>query len=62
MDAKNAESSHGGMEAHHAARPMKVVVAEDGCTWLCDAGVDEQKDLKAQGCWSCAEVPFTRND
>jgi hypothetical protein len=41
---------------------MKVVVAEDGCTWLCDANVDEGKDLKEQGCWNCKDVAFTRND
>ena len=37
------------------ARPMKVVVAKDGCTWLCDADVDETKDLKEQGCWRCGD-------
>jgi hypothetical protein len=41
---------------------MKVVVAKDGCTWLCDVGVDETKDLKEQGCWNCGEVTFTRDD
>jgi hypothetical protein len=41
---------------------MKVVVADNGCTWLCDANVDESKDLDEQGCWRCAEVPFTRSD
>jgi hypothetical protein len=50
------------MEPHKAARPMKVVVAEDGCTWLCDADVDEKGNLREQGCWRCAEIPFTRND
>lgn len=47
---------------HEAARPMKVVVARDGNTWLCDAGADESRDLKDQGCWRCEDVPFTRND
>ncbi len=47
---------------HRAARPMKVVVDKNGCIWLCDANVDESKDLKEQGCWRCAEVPFSRND
>ena len=55
-------ASDGRAEPHKAARPMRVVVAEDGCTWLCDADVDESRDLNQQGCWRCAEVPFTRND
>ncbi len=49
-------------DLHKAARPMKVVVGENGCTWLCDADVDESKDLEEQGCWRCADVAFTRND
>jgi hypothetical protein len=51
-----------GVEPHRAARPMKVVVAEDGCTWLCDSDVDASKDLEAQGCWNCGDVAFTRDD
>ena len=62
MDAKHGDTVSVGLEPHHAARPMKVVVAEDGCTWLCDADVDESKDLKKQGCWSCGDVAFTRDD
>ena len=49
-------------EEHHAARPMKTVTDEKGDIWLCDADVDETKDLKSQGCWRCAEVAFTRDD
>jgi hypothetical protein len=41
---------------------MKVLMDEDGCAWLCDADVDESKDLKDQGCWRCGDLPFTRND
>jgi hypothetical protein len=41
---------------------MRVVVAKDGCTWLCDADVDETKDLGEQGCWRCGDLAFTRND
>jgi len=62
MEVRNGETLYVGKEPHAAARPMKVVVAADGCTWLCDAEVDEAGDLQAQGCWRCAEVPFTRND
>ena len=62
MDIQQTSSRSVAREAHDAARPMKVVVAGDGCTWLCDAEVEEAGDLEAQGCWRCAEVPFTRND
>jgi hypothetical protein len=47
---------------HRAARPMKVVTDSKGDPWLCDAHVDPSRDLEAQGCWSCGEIPFTRND
>ncbi len=62
MDVRHGDTLYVGMEPHAAARPMKVVVAEDGCTWLCDADVDEGGDLETQGCWRCGDVPFTRND
>ena len=47
---------------HKAARPMKVVMADDGCAWLCDAEVDEARDLRRQGCWRCGDLAFTRDD
>ena len=62
MEVKHGDTLYVGTEAHKAARPMRVVVADDGCTWLCDAGVDETGDLKEQGCWRCDDVAFTRND
>ncbi len=62
MEVKHGDTLFVGPEPHKAARPMKVVVAETGCTWLCDINVDESKDLRDQGCWRCAELPFTRND
>jgi hypothetical protein len=51
-----------GPESHKAARPMKVVVDVNGCTWLCDADVNVDGDLKEQGCWRCDEIAFTRDD
>jgi hypothetical protein len=47
-----------------AARPMEIVRDKNGDCWLCDKGVDPEKDLKEQGCWQCAgqEMPFTRQD
>ena len=62
MEVTSGDTLYVGKEPHAAARPMKVVVTADGCTWLCDADVDESRDLNEQGCWRCAEVPFTRND
>lgn len=50
------------IEPHHAARPMEVVVDADGERWICDSGVDRSQDLAAQGCWSCGDLAFTRND
>jgi hypothetical protein len=41
---------------------MKVVIDKGGCTWLCDAKVDEGQNLKEQGCWNCKDVAFTRDD
>ena len=61
MEAKHGDTVYVGPEPHKAARPMKVVVADNGCTWLCDASVDETRDLEEQGCWRCAEVPFSLN-
>ena len=62
MDTRYGDTVYVGTEPHKAARPMKVVVDDDGCTWLCDAGVDEGKNLKEQGCWRCADLAFTRDD
>jgi len=49
-------------ESRHPARPLKVVLDNEGCSWICDASVDEGNDLEGQGCWRCSEVQFTRND
>ncbi len=62
MDSQNEEEAGEEYEPHEAARPMRVIMDRDGCTWLCDASVDETKDLKDQGCWRCEDLPFTRDD
>jgi hypothetical protein len=62
MGIRDGDEGHAEPEPHRAARPMKVVVADDGCTWLCDADVDEDGDLGKQGCWRCGDLPFTRDD
>ena len=40
MDVKDEDTVRFGKEDGREARPMKVVVAEDGSTWLCDADAD----------------------
>ena len=57
-----SNSSNDTQSTYEAARPMKVVVDHEGCSWICDTEVDEGKDLGGQGCWRCADVAFTRND
>jgi len=47
---------------HPGARPMEVVIAEDGCWWLCDKGINRKDNLEQQGCWRCRDLAFTRND
>jgi hypothetical protein len=47
---------------HPGARPMQVYFDKDGCWWLCDKGIDPNKDLLKQGCWRCKDMAFTRND
>ena len=47
---------------HPGARPMEVLVDEEGCLWLCDKGVDSERRFEEQGCWRCKDLQFTRND
>lgn len=56
----NTEENH--LAPHQAARPMEVIKDKEGELWLCDKGVDKSRDLRAQGCWRCGEVAFTRDD
>jgi hypothetical protein len=56
MNEKNEQKF--GMEPHQAARPLKFVKDKDGNGWLCDANIDVNGDLKAQGCWRCEEMAF----
>jgi hypothetical protein len=48
--------------APQAARPMKVIVDESGCPWLCDAEANPRGDLKAQGCWRCTDAAVTKHN
>jgi len=47
---------------HPSARPMQVYLDKEGCMWLCDKGIDPNKDFDQQGCWRCRDLTFTRND
>jgi len=60
--AEKKKEKKTGQAVHKAARPLKVVTDKTGESWLCDKGVDEGGDLKAQGCWRCQDLAFTRND
>jgi hypothetical protein len=62
MNAQSDKTIWAEPEPHKAARPMRAVVDDDGCSWLCEADVNQDKDLREQGCWNCGEVAFTRND
>lgn len=46
--------------AQNPARPLRYVKDKDGRGWLCDcdADIDFNGDLEAQGCWRCEDVPF----
>lgn len=46
------------VSAHKAARPLKYVKDKEGNGWLCDADIDLNGDLKAQGCWRCEDMAF----
>ena len=60
IEAKMADDVY--VEPHKAARPMVVVVDDEGTPWLCDKEVNPEFDLSDQGCWNCGEIAFTRND
>ncbi len=45
-------------EPEYPGRPLEYVKDRDGTGWLCDKGVDKNRDLRAQGCWRCDEVNF----
>lgn len=47
---------------HPGARPMQVFLDKDGCMWLCDKDIDQDRPFESQGCWRCKDVTFTRND
>ena len=58
------ENEKENIEEHEPARPMIVVKGQDGKSWLCDRGVNPEKDLEKQGCWQCGDehFAFTRDD
>ena len=49
-----------GTKAHEAARPLVFFKDKNGHGWLCDKGkeLDQDRDLRKQGCWRCDEMAF----
>jgi len=47
-----------GFDPEFTTRPKKIVRDRHGRLWLCDASVDENGDLEAQGCWRCGSLIF----
>jgi hypothetical protein len=45
---------------HPSARPMQVLVDDDGVLYLCDEDIDPNRPFKDQACWTCDQVLFTR--
>ncbi|UCG85739.1 MAG: hypothetical protein JSW71_17740 [Gemmatimonadota bacterium] len=43
-----------------SARPIKVVVDQSGEYWICDADVDPNGDLGAQGCAPHSEIHLVK--
>jgi len=58
MSETNNNKTSTTVSAHKAARPLKYFKDEVGNGWLCDANVDFNGDLEAQGCWRCEDVAF----
>ncbi len=60
--AKNEKPQIGKGIYHPGARPMQVLLDDNGCLWLCDKGIDPKKGFAKQNCWRCRDLQFTRND
>lgn len=53
--------NHGKITTMGGARPMKVVVDDQGFEWLCDKNVDSNGSFAGQGCWRTDQMAFDRN-
>jgi len=51
-----------GISVLKPARPMQILLDEQGESWICDLIVDPGEDFRSQGCIPCGELTFTRND
>jgi hypothetical protein len=60
MKAQNQKLGNGIQ--YNGARGMKTFKDANGNVWLCDRGVDPNKDFESQGCWRIDQMPFDRND
>jgi len=43
-------------DVNSGVRSLKVVVDDDGESWICDADVDPSMDLPEMGCWRCKDL------
>ena len=46
----------GGGILKPSARPVSIQIGSDGEYWLCDDGVDSNKDFREQGCVAHSEI------
>jgi len=54
-------NNQSGMSAKGGARPMKVVIDNQGYEWLRDKHVDDSGSFAGQGCWRTDQMSFDRN-
>jgi hypothetical protein len=57
-EEKKEEERKPDYVSHRAVRPLKFVKDKNGNGWLCDANVDPNGNLEAQGCWRCEDMAF----
>jgi len=53
MGSNGKKSTENGTFKDRPARPIKVIVDDQGEFWICDLEADAAKDLKSQGCVPC---------
>jgi hypothetical protein len=58
----NQNQKFGNGIQYSGARGTETHKDKDGYVWLCDRGVDPNKDFKSQGCWRVDQMAFDRND
>jgi hypothetical protein len=59
---KKQNQNFGNGIRYNGARGMETHIDNNGYVWLCDLGVDPDKDFSSQGCWRVDLMQFDRND